>query len=84
MKYKNITTQNYQNMFTNIKLAIKNGGLIALTGIVGIGKTTTLRRLQQDLREENKILVSKSLATDKRHVNINTLYTALFVDLATK
>jgi type II secretory pathway predicted ATPase ExeA len=77
-------TENYQNMFNNIKLAIKNGGLIALTGIVGIGKTTTLRRLQQDLREDNKILVSKSLATDKRHVNINTLYTALFVDLATK
>ena len=57
--------ENYQNMFTNIKLAIKNGGLIVLTGIVGIGKTTTLRRLQRDLREENKVLVSKSLAIVK-------------------
>lgn len=75
-------TENYQNMFTNIKIAIKSGGLIAITGIVGIGKTTTLRRLQKDLREENKILVSKSLATDKR--GVNTLYTALFTDLATK
>lgn len=94
MKYYGITkefkkvdyfeTENYQNMFANIKLAIKSGGLIALTGIVGIGKTTTLRRLQQDLRDDNKILVSKSLATDKRLVNINTLYTALFVDLSTK
>jgi type II secretory pathway predicted ATPase ExeA len=77
-------TENYQNLFANIKLAIKNGGLIAFTGVVGIGKTTTLRRLVQDLKEENKILVSKSLATDKRIVNINTLYTALFVDLSTK
>ena len=77
-------TENYQNMLTNMKFAIKSGGLIAITGIVGIGKTTTLRRLQKDIREENKILVSKSLATDKRHVNINTLYTALFTDLTTK
>lgn len=76
--------ENYQNMLTNIKMAIKSGGLIAITGIVGIGKTTTLRRLQQDLRNENKIIVSKSLATDKRSVSINTLYTALFADLANK
>lgn len=77
-------TEHYQSMLSNIKLAVKSGGLIALTGIVGIGKTTTLRRIQQALREENKVLVSKSLATDKRHVNINTLYTALFADLANK
>lgn len=77
-------TENYQTLLSNIKFAIKSGGLIAITGVVGIGKTQTLRRLQQDLRDENKVLVSKSLATDKRHVNINTLYTALFTDLATK
>jgi type II secretory pathway predicted ATPase ExeA len=77
-------TENYQTLLSNIKFAIKSGGLIAITGGVGIGKTQTLRRLQQDLRDENKILVSKSLATDKRHVTINTLYTALFIDLATK
>ena len=76
-------TEHYQNMLSNIKLAIKSGGLIALTGIVEIGKTTTLRHIQQALREGNKILVSK-LATDKRHVTINTLYTALFADLANK
>jgi type II secretory pathway predicted ATPase ExeA len=74
----------YQNMLINIKSAIRSGGLIALTGVVGIGKTVTLRCIQKSIREENKILVSKSLATDKRRVNINTLYTALFADLATK
>jgi type II secretory pathway predicted ATPase ExeA len=77
-------TESYQNMLSNIKLAVKSGGLIALTGIVGIGKTVTLRRLQNAIKEENKILVSKSLATDKRNVTINTLYTALFADIATK
>lgn len=77
-------TQNYQTLLSNIRVAIKSGGLIAITGVVGIGKTQTLRRLQHDLKHENKILVSKSLATDKRNVNINTLYTALFADLTTK
>ena len=75
--------ENYQNMLLNIKAALKSSGIIALTGIVGIGKTVTLRKIQQAVKEENKILVSKSLA-DKRQVNINTLYTALFADLATR
>lgn len=77
-------TDQYKVMYHNIKHAIRSGGLIALTGIVGMGKTITLRRLQNAIREENRIIVSKSLATDKRHVTINTLYTALFADLATK
>lgn len=77
-------TEHYQTIFSNIKHAIKSGGIIAITGVVGIGKTVTLRRIQQALRDESKIVVSKSLATDKRQVNINTLYTALFADLITK
>jgi type II secretory pathway predicted ATPase ExeA len=77
-------TDHYKTTLANIKLAIRSGGIIALTGIVGIGKTVTLRRIQQAIREENKSLVSKSLATDKRRVSLNTLYTALFADLATK
>jgi type II secretory pathway predicted ATPase ExeA len=74
----------YQAMLTNIQHAIKAGGLIAVTGIVGIGKTVMLRRLQQILRTDKQIVVAKSFATDKRRVSINTLYTALFADLATK
>jgi type II secretory pathway predicted ATPase ExeA len=77
-------TDQYQSLLSNIHHALKTGGLMALTGIVGMGKTMTLRRLQQFIRDENKVIVSKSLATDKRHVTINTLYTALFADLATK
>ena len=71
-------------MLKNIKAAIKSGGFIALTGVVGIGKTTTLRNIQKDLAEDSKIILSKSLATDKKRVSINTLYTALFTDLLTK
>ena len=77
-------TDQYQTMLKNIKAAIKSGGFIALTGVVGIGKTTTLRNIQKDLAEDGKIILSKSLATDKKRVSINTLYTALFTDLLTK
>jgi type II secretory pathway predicted ATPase ExeA len=77
-------TEHYQNILRNVSAAIKLGGIIALTGIVGTGKTVTVRRIQQAICEENKILISKSLASDKRRVTINTLCTALFADLATK
>ena len=39
-------TEHYKTMLSNVKLAIKSGGIIALTGIVGIGKTVSLRRIQ--------------------------------------
>ena len=77
-------TDHYQNILRNVNAAIKSGSIISLTGIVGTGKTVTSRRIQEAIREENKILVSKSLANDKRRVTINTLCTALFADLATK
>lgn len=58
MKYYGLTKElgkaeyyesdNYQNLLASMKLAIKNGGLIAVTGIVGSGKTTTLCRIQQN------------------------------------
>lgn len=76
-------TETFQKTLVSLKTAINSGGIIALTGIVGSGKTTALRKIQQAIRSEGKVLVAKSLSTDKRRVNINTLYTALFSDLAT-
>ena len=76
-------TEYYQSMLGNIKHHIKAGGIIAITGIVGIGKTVALRRIQHAIRLEDKVFVSKSLA-EKRCVTINTLYTELFTDLVTK
>lgn len=77
-------TDAYKKTLRSIKTAIKSGGIIAFTGLVGSGKTMALRQIQQALREENKIAISKSLSTDKRRVSTNTLYTALFADLATE
>lgn len=76
-------TEPFKKILLSLETAIHSGGIIALTGIVGIGKTTALRRMQQSLKEANQVIVAKALATDKRRININTLYTALFSDLPT-
>lgn len=68
----------------DFKTALKLGGLILVSGPVGCGKTTFLRRLQEQLEAEKEILVSKSLAVDKARVNLGILILALFYDLATE
>jgi type II secretory pathway predicted ATPase ExeA len=50
--------------------------------MVGVGKTTVLWKIQQQLINEKQVTVCRSLSTDKKRVNISTLYTALFFDLA--
>ena len=66
----------------DIKGAIREGRLIAVCGVVGSGKTVTLRRLQQQLMDENKIIVARSLSVDNQNVRLATLINALFYDLA--
>lgn len=56
--------------------------MVALSGIVGSGKTTTLKAIRQELIKENEVLVSKSLSVEKGRVNLGTLILALFYDLA--
>jgi type II secretory pathway predicted ATPase ExeA len=78
------TTQS-QHVVKELKLAIKDGKLIVLAGIVGTGKTTTLRKIQ-DLLEQDKekeILVAKSLSVDGGQISLGTLILALFCDLTT-
>lgn len=76
-----LETENSKKLIHNIKAAISHGGIIALTGMVGSGKTTLLRKIQEQLAEEKKVIISRSLSTDKKRVTIGTLYTALFCDL---
>ena len=55
-----------------------------LSGIVGSGKTTMLRRIQETLAQDKEILVSKSLSVDKGQLSLPVLINALFYDLATE
>jgi type II secretory pathway predicted ATPase ExeA len=77
-------TEDQTNLFKELKLQIRQSRLIAVTGIVGCGKTTTLQRLQSELANEKDIITSRSLAVDKDKVTLGVLMTALFCDLSTE
>ncbi len=61
-------TAHHKQLIKDIRGAIHEGRLIAVCGVVGSGKTVTLRRLQQRLREENKITVARSLSIEKHNI----------------
>jgi type II secretory pathway predicted ATPase ExeA len=77
-------TAQHSQLIKELKLAIRQGGLITMTGVVGSGKTTMLRQLQAELKREKEVILSTSLAVDKNRVNLGTLITALFFDLSTE
>jgi len=76
-------TDHHRQLLKDLKVAIHEGGIIALTGILGSGKTVFLGRLQEQLREEGQIEVAESLTFDVPRVNLDTLKLALYYDLAT-
>jgi type II secretory pathway predicted ATPase ExeA len=77
------TTHN-EKIFDALKVAVQQGQLVVLSGIVGCGKSKLLRRIKDDLRRENQILVSKSMALAKDRITIETLVVAMFYDLSTE
>ena len=76
------TTEHHQKIIRQMKAAIQAGRLVALSGLVGAGKTVLMRQLQEELAREGKVLVAKSLSVDKERVTLQTLMTALFYDLS--
>ena len=77
-------TKEHTHLSAELQKIIRTGRLVALSGIVGCGKTTTLQRLKQQLKQGKEIIVSRSLAVDKERVSVGTLITALFYDLSTE
>jgi len=78
-----VETEHHRQLLKDLKVAIHEGGIIALTGIVGSGKTVFLGRIQEQLRQEGQIEVAESLTFDVPRVNLDTLKLALYDDLAT-
>ncbi len=75
-------TDHHKQISRDLKMAIRQGKLIAVTGIVGCGKTTTMRKIQEMLLEEGEFIVAKSLSVMKSRVRLSTLIMALFYDLS--
>jgi len=48
-------TEHSEQIVSELKLEIKAGKLVALSGIVGCGKTTMLRRIQEALSQDREI-----------------------------
>lgn len=74
-------TTHHKELMKDVRGAIIEGRLIAVCGVIGSGKTLMLRRLEQQLSEEKKVLVSKSVAVEKHSIRLATLIEALFYDL---
>jgi type II secretory pathway predicted ATPase ExeA len=62
----------------NIRAAIVGGRLIALTAVIGSGKTILSRRLRADPEREGPVIVSRSLSIDKAKISLPLLEAALF------
>lgn len=77
------STAHHRDLLQEVKQAIYTGGLIVLSGVIGTGKTAALAQLEQTLLEEDRIVVSTSVAVEKNRVALGTLITALFCDLST-
>ncbi len=74
-------TQAHKRIYNDITAHIQSGGIYALTGSVGAGKTKLLNKIQSDLDSKKQIIVSRSLTTEKKSLTIKTLLVALFYDL---
>lgn len=77
-------TEHHRQLLKDLNAAIHEGGIVALTGVVGSGTTVLLWRLQEQLRQEGQIEGSESLVFDVPRVTLNTLKRALYDDLATE
>ena len=75
-------TAHHRELLRDIRTVILEGKLVAVCGVVGCGKTVTIRHLQQQLKDENRITVSKSLSVEKHNIKLATLIAALFYDLS--
>ena len=84
-------TVHHRPLLQDVRQAVYEGDLVALCGVVGAGKTVTLRRLQEVLAKGGRVLVSRSMAVERNRATsgarlratLGTLITALFCDLST-
>lgn len=77
-------TEHHAQLAHDLKATITGGCLIALTAIIGSGKTILSRRLRDELEREGRVIVSRSLAVEKAKITVPLLIAALFYDLSTE
>jgi len=74
-------TDHHAQVLRDVRAAILGGRLVALTAVIGSGKTILSRRLRSDLEREGRVIVSRSLTVEKAKITVPLLISALFYDL---
>ncbi|MDJ0594040.1 MAG: hypothetical protein QNJ72_29365 [Pleurocapsa sp. MO_226.B13] len=69
-------TTSQKHLARELRVAIAQGRLIAISGVVGSGKSTFLQKLMADLIKSKEVVVSRSLAVESDKVRLVTLITA--------
>jgi type II secretory pathway predicted ATPase ExeA len=59
-------TEHHAQVSRDIRAAIMGGRLIALTAVIGSGKTILLRRLRAELEREGRVIVSQARCRSTR------------------
>ena len=75
-------TDHHAQISRDLRTAIMRGRLIALTAVIGSGKTVLSRQLRTELEREGRVIVSRSLTVDKVKITVPLLISALFYDLS--
>ena len=75
-------TEHHVQVMRDLRAAIQAGRLIALTAVIGAGKTILSRRLRDDLEREGRVIVSRALTVEKAKITVPLLIAALFYDLS--
>ena len=69
-----------ENLVEHMRL----GHFVALTGPVGVGKTTLIHKVKGDMQKSKAVLISESQALEKEKVTIALIVNALFMDFGEK
>lgn len=77
-------TEHHTQVARDVRVAIQGGRLIALTAVIGSGKTVLARRLRDEIEREGRIIVSRALTVEKAKITVPLLIAALFYDLSTE
>ena len=75
-------TPHNRQVLKEVRAALPGGRLVAVTGLIGSGKTLLMRRLYAELEREGRVAVSHSQSIDKNRVTLTTLIAALFYDMS--
>ena len=73
--------RHHAQVLRDVRAAILGGRLVALTAVIGSGKTILSRRLRAELEREGRVIVSRSLTVEKAKITVPLLISALFYDL---